>query len=123
MLRARGWQVIGFDRCAGPNVAVTGDRFNPDDLAKVRHACPEGAIVFDLIAYEETAVQSLCNALDGKLARYVVLSTVSVYSSLGSECATEAQAVLGASDGPGYQAGKRRAEQSLTALALDVEPQ
>ncbi len=56
---------------------IKGDRHNPDDLSKLRSHGFEAVI--DINAYTREETQAAINTFDGRLSRFVHLSTASVY--------------------------------------------
>lgn len=80
---AAGWEVTTFRRgLSGSDVAgastIRGDRTSLDDLRKVADAGPWDAVV-DTSGYVPANVGAVAGILEPAAARYVFLSTVSVY--------------------------------------------
>jgi nucleoside-diphosphate-sugar epimerase len=95
---ARGWRVTTFNRgLAGPDVAgvqvVRGDRNQPDDVARLAGAGPWDAVV-DLSGYVPRETLEVCQRLERVAARYVFMSTVSVYRGWPVEPLSERSEVL-----------------------------
>jgi nucleoside-diphosphate-sugar epimerase len=95
---ARGWRVTTFNRgLAGPDVAgvqvVRGDRNQPDDVARLAGAGPWDAVV-DLSGYVPRETLAVCQRLEPVTARYVFMSTVSVYRGWPVEPLSERSEVL-----------------------------
>lgn len=95
---ARGWDVTTFRRGqSGQDVAgvetVTGDRTNPDDLARLAEAGPWDAVV-DTSGYVPREVLAVARTLEPVVNRYVFISTVSVYEGWPLAPLTEESPVL-----------------------------
>lgn len=95
---ARGWRVTSFNRgLAGPDVAgaqvVRGDRNRLDDVARLAEAGPWDAVV-DTSGYVPRNTLAVCQRLEPVVARYVFMSTVSVYRGWPVEPLSEASEVL-----------------------------
>ena len=95
---ARGWRVTTFNRGqAGADVAgvqvLRGDRNQPDDVARLAGAGPWDAAV-DTSGYAPRETLEVCRRLEPVTARYVFMSTVSVYRGWPVEPLTEQSEVL-----------------------------
>lgn len=95
---ARGWQVTTFNRGrAGPDVAgvqvLRGDRNRPDDVDRLAGAGPWDAVV-DTSGYVPRETLAVCERLESVAARYVFMSTVSVYRGWPVEPLSEQSEVL-----------------------------
>src|SRR4051812_5401369 len=80
---SRGWHVTAFTRGrSGAPAAgvdhVRGDRIVPEDLARLAAHGPWDATI-DTSAYEPGDVTRVLTALDVRVGRYVLVSTVSAY--------------------------------------------
>ncbi len=103
-----GWEVSTFNRglsgadIAGVN-AIRGDRTLAADLARLAAAGPWDAVV-DTSGYVPREVLAACERLEPVAARYVFMSTVSVYRGWPVEPLSEASEVLycPADAGPDY---------------------
>jgi nucleoside-diphosphate-sugar epimerase len=103
-----GWEVTTFNR--GQSAAdvvgvrvIRGDRTLPADLARLAAAGPWDAVV-DTSGYVPREVLAACKGLEPLSARYVFMSTVSVYCGWPVEPLSEASEVLYCPPdaGPGY---------------------
>lgn len=95
---SRGWDVTTFRRgVSGEEVngvtTVRGDRTSADDLARLAKSGPWDAVV-DTSGYVPREVLAVARALEPVVARYVFVSTVSVYEGWPTEPLTEDSAVL-----------------------------
>jgi 2'-hydroxyisoflavone reductase len=103
-----GWEVTTFNRglsgadLAGVN-AIRGDRTLAADLARLAAGGPWDAVA-DTSGYVPREVLAACECLEPVAARYVFMSTVSVYRGWPVEPLSEASEVLycPADAGPGY---------------------
>jgi nucleoside-diphosphate-sugar epimerase len=127
---AAGWQVTTFRRGRTgvdmPGVAtIRGDRTSAVDLAELAHAGPWDAVV-DTSGYVPADVGRVARALAPTAARYVFLSTVSVYrdwpagpvdeDSARRDCAADQESETGSAGDPGpvaYGAFKAGAERAV----------
>ncbi|MEV5984012.1 NAD-dependent epimerase/dehydratase family protein [Streptomyces sp. NPDC052051] len=104
----RGWEVTVFHRGRHevPSGArsLLGDRTAPDGLAALAEAEEEWDAVIDTWSQEPRAVRDSARLLAGRVARYVYVSTCSVY-----EWAPE----------PGYDESARLVEGSPDAESID----
>lgn len=93
-----GWEVATFNRgLSGGDVAgvrvLRGDRTQAADLAMLSAAGPWDAII-DTSGYVPHEVLASCRCLEPVAARYVFMSTVSVYGGWPVEPLSEASGVL-----------------------------
>ncbi|MGI5170968.1 NAD-dependent epimerase/dehydratase family protein [Spirillospora sp. CA-253888] len=72
---------------------VTGDRADPDDLARLVRSGPWDAVI-DTSSYLPAETLCLARALEPVVAHYVLVSTVAVYAGWPHEPLTEASPVL-----------------------------
>lgn len=133
MLASRGDDVTVLSRRRVPTELteavgeVVGDRRDPEVLSKVARLSAEKPFdaVFDNIAMTGEDVDSLLNALQGRLGHYILMSTASVYLTMDHHRPLEEKdADLACPDpDPGdtpeavYALGKRAAERSLARRA------
>jgi 2'-hydroxyisoflavone reductase len=94
----RGWEVTTFNRgMAGPDVrgvrAVRGDRTHAEDVARLAEA-GSWDLVVDTSGYVPRQVLAVCERLEPVTARYVFMSTVSVYRDWPVEPLSERSEVL-----------------------------
>ncbi len=104
----KGWEVTIFNRgSSGAGVigtsAIRGDRTAAADLVRLAAAGPWDAVI-DTSGYVPREVLASCVCLEPVAARYVFISTVSVYRGWPIEPLSEASAVLYCPPdaGPGY---------------------
>lgn len=93
-----GWEVTTFNRGqSGPPLEGTrtihGDRTNPEGLARLADAGPWDAVV-DTSGYVPRNVLTVAETLKDCAARYVFMSTVSVYAGWPVDPLSEASTVL-----------------------------
>jgi 2'-hydroxyisoflavone reductase len=93
-----GWEVTTFNRgLSGADVAgvkvIRGDRTLPADLVRLAAAGPWDAVI-DTSGYVPREVLAACKRLEPLAARYVFMSTVSVYRGWPVEPLSEASEVL-----------------------------
>jgi 2'-hydroxyisoflavone reductase len=103
-----GWDVTTFNRgLSGTDVvgvrAVRGDRTQADDVARLASAGPWDAVI-DTSGFVPREVLAVCELLEPVTARYVFMSTVSVYRGWPAEPLSEGSEVLYCSPdaGPDY---------------------
>ncbi|MGC1891542.1 MAG: NAD-dependent epimerase/dehydratase family protein, partial [Stellaceae bacterium] len=95
---AEGWEVATFNRgLSGADAAgveaIRGDRTLSADLARLAAAGPWDAVI-DTSGYVPREVLATCQRLEPLAARYVFMSTVSVYCGWPVEPLSEASEVL-----------------------------
>ncbi len=99
---------------------VVGDRRNPADLARAAHAGRDA--IFDLLCYDAADAAMAVEAFGGRTARYVMISTGSVYWCTGEfPCPVpeeEFDRLGDVPERPGsieytYGYGKRKAEETI----------
>lgn len=106
------WEVTTFRRGRPQSgddpagvTAIRGDYADPDAARRLAEAGPFDAVV-DNLAYTPRETLALASALEPVAARYVMISTVSVYEGWPTEPLTEESAVLecasDAGPNPGY---------------------
>jgi 2'-hydroxyisoflavone reductase len=93
-----GWEVTTFNRgLSGADVAgvkvIRGDRTLPADLVRLAAAGPWDAVI-DTSGYVPREVLAACKRLEPLAARYVFMSTVSIYRGWPVEPLSEASEVL-----------------------------
>jgi 2'-hydroxyisoflavone reductase len=93
-----GWEVTTFNRgVSGADVAdvkaIRGDRTVPGDLARLAATGPWDGVI-DTSGYVPREVLAACKLLEPLAARYVFMSTVSVYRGWPVEPLSEASEVL-----------------------------
>jgi 2'-hydroxyisoflavone reductase len=94
----RGWDVTTFNRgvsgADAPGVrALRGDRTRMDDVARLADTGPWDAVV-DTSGFVPRETLAVCERLEPVAARYVFMSTVSVYRGWPVEPLSEASEVL-----------------------------
>jgi 2'-hydroxyisoflavone reductase len=94
----RGWRVTTFNRgVSGPDVAgvqaLRGDRSQAEDVARLAEAGPWDAVV-DTSGYVPRETLAVCERLEPVAARYVFMSTVSVYRGWPVEPLSERSQVM-----------------------------
>lgn len=89
---------------------IKGDRHNPRDLDRARSA--DFDAVIDINAYTREETQSVINAFDGAVSRFVHLSTVSVYQ-LGDRMPLVESDPLVTDPGQHYAYNKAECERAL----------
>ena len=79
---SRGWELTTFSRGRSPVpdgvTAVRGDREDAGDLARLAELAPWD-VVLDVAGAVPTVVRAASRALRGRVGRYVLMSTISVY--------------------------------------------
>jgi 2'-hydroxyisoflavone reductase len=110
-LARRGHEVSVFARGITPPQLpegvslIKGDRHDPEQLARLRPLGFEAVI--DINAYTREETQSVINAFDGTLARFVHLSTISVYQLASRMPVVEGDPLV---IDPGFRYGYNKAE-------------
>ena len=84
---ARGDEAFWTSRQPNPpqgaiNGHVHVDRNRPDDIARILHDRQIETVV-DMVAYSEASTRPLLSALEGRLQRYVLVSSCDVYRNYG----------------------------------------